>query len=54
MIKFTCAKDLFRIIHLKIIADTKNTLPTHHFIEKYKLLKYICGLLSIVIYEADI
>ena len=37
----------------RIITDTKNILRTHHSIEKEKLWKYICGLLSIVIYEAD-
>ena len=38
----------------KIIADTKKTLHTNHFIEKDKPRKYICGLLYIVIDEAEI
>ena len=38
----------------KIISGTKQTLLTHHFIEKEKLLKYFYSLLSIVIDEADI
>ena len=37
-----------------IIYDTKNTLRSHHFIEKEKLRKYISGLLSIVIDESDL
>ena len=36
------------------LADAKNTLRTHHYIEKEKQRKYICGLLSIVIDEADL
>ena len=36
----------------KWIADTKKTLRTHHFIEKEKLRKFLCGLLYIVIDEA--
>ena len=54
MIKFTCTKELFRIIHGKIISDTKNTLRAHYFIEKYKLRKYLFGLLSIVIDGTDL
>ena len=38
----------------KIIADTKKTLRTHHFIEKDILKIFICGLLSIFIDEEDI
>ena len=37
----------------KIIADTKKTLRTHHFIEQEKLRKYLCSLLYIVIGEAN-
>ena len=54
MIKFTCTKDLFRIIYGKIISDTKKTLRTHHFIEREKIQKYRCCLLSMVIDEADL
>ena len=38
----------------KGIYDTKKTLRTHNFIEKEKLRKYFCCLLSIVIDEADL
>ena len=38
----------------KIIADTKRILHTHHLIEKWRLRKYIGGLLSIFIDETDI
>ena len=38
----------------KWIADTKKTLRSHHFIEKEKLRKYISGMLSMDIDEADI
>ena len=34
--------------------NTKKKLRTHHFIETKKLQKYLCGLLSIVIDEADL
>ena len=54
MIKFTCTKDLFRISTKKKNSDTKKTLCTHHFIEKYILQKYIGGFLSIIIDEADL
>ena len=37
MIQFTCTKDICRIIHKKLISDTKNTLHSHHCIEKDKL-----------------
>ena len=36
----------------KRIADTKKTLRSHNFIEKYKLRKYLSVILSIDIYEA--
>ena len=39
---------------MKKIADTKKTLHTHNLIEKQKLRKYLCGLLSIVIDQADL
>ena len=38
----------------KIFADTKKTLRSHHFIEKYRLVKYLSGILSIFIDEADL
>ena len=38
----------------KWIYDTKKTLRTHHFIEKEKWWRYICGLFSIVIDETDL
>ena len=38
----------------KIINDTKKLLLTHHFFEKGKLLKYLGGLLSVNIDEADL
>ena len=38
----------------KIITDTKKTLHTYHFIERENLRKYLCGLLYIVIDEADL
>ena len=34
--------------------NTKKKLRTHHFIETKILQKYLCGLLSIVIDEADL
>ena len=37
-----------------LIADTKKTLRSHHFIEKEKLRKYLSGILSIDIDEADL
>ena len=55
MITIKYTKDLFRNIHQKKrIADTRNTLRTHHYIEKEKQQKYIFGLLSIVIDEPDL
>ena len=51
-IEFTSTKDLCRIIHEKK-ADTKKTLRSPNFIEKEKLRKYLSGILSIDIYEAD-
>ena len=53
MIKFTCTKDIFRIIYKKKISDTKNTLRTHDFIQEEKLGIIISGLLYIVIDETD-
>ena len=38
----------------KLIAHTKKTLRSHHFIEKQKLRIYLSGILSIDIDEADI
>ena len=38
----------------KRIADTKKILRSHHFIERYKLRKYLSGILSIDIDEADL
>ena len=38
----------------KRISDTKKTLRSHHFSEKEKLRKYLYGLLSIDIDEADL
>ena len=37
----------------KRIADTKKTLCLHHFIEKEKIGKYLSGMISLVIDEAD-
>ena len=54
MIHFNCTKDLCRIIHGKRNSDTKNTLHSHNFIEKEKLGKYLSGILSIYIDEADL
>ena len=54
MIKFTCTKDLCRIILEKIIADTKKTLSSHNLIEKYKLGKFLSCTLSIVIDDAGL
>ena len=39
---------------MKIIPHTKKTLRTYYFIERERLQKYLFGLLSIVINEADI
>ena len=52
MIEFTFTEDLCRIIHGKMIADTKKTLLSYHFIEKGKTRKYISGMLYIDIDEA--
>ena len=50
MMKITCTKDVFGVNHKKKeIADTKKTLLSLHFIEKDKWVKYLSGLLSIVI-----
>ena len=38
----------------KRIADTKKTLRSHHFIEKYRLRKHLSGILSIDIDESDL
>ena len=38
----------------KIIADTKKTLRSHHFIEKEKLGKYMSCMFYIVIDASDI
>ena len=38
----------------KRISDTKNKLRSHNFIEKEKLGKYLSGILSVDIGEADI
>ena len=38
----------------KRVADTEDTLLAHHFIEKEKLRKYICGLLSLAIDEKNL
>ena len=38
----------------KQISDTKKTLRSHQFLQKYKLRKYLYGVLYIDIYEADI
>ena len=38
----------------KRISDTKNTLRSHHFIEKEMSRKYLSGILSIDIDEADV
>ena len=55
MLKFTCTKDLSKIIRgKKIIADTKKTLCSNHIIEKDKLRKYLSSLLSILIDEEDL
>ena len=39
---------------MKIIPHTKKTLRTYYFIERERLQKYLFGLLSIVINEADL
>ena len=36
------------------MEKTKKTLRSHHFIEKYKLRKYLSGMISIDIDEADL
>ena len=55
MIKFTCTKDLCRILHGKEKnANTRRTLCSHHYIEREKLGKYISGILSIDNDEADL
>ena len=38
----------------KRIGYTKNTLRSHHFIEKEKLINYLSGIFSIDIDDADI
>ena len=38
----------------KIIDDNKNTLRTHYFIGKQKLIECLCGLSYMVINEEDI
>ena len=37
-----------------MIADTKKTSRSHHFIKKYKLRKYLSSILSIDMNEEDI
>ena len=52
--KFTCTKDLFRIMHGRKQLLIQKTLRSHHFMEKRKTWKYLGGLLSIIFYEADL
>ena len=53
MIEYNCTKNLCMIIHEKNHWWRK-TIRSHHFIEKEKLGKYLSGILSIDIDEADI
>ena len=53
MIKFTCTKDLFRILHGEK-PDKRKTLRSHHLILKDKLIKYLSGILSTDNYGADL
>ena len=37
IIELTCTKEIGRIIHEKLITDTKKKLRSHHFIEENEL-----------------
>ena len=52
MIKLTCNKDIFRIIHGRKQFRIPEQLRTQNFIEKRKWWKYIDGWLSIFFDEA--
>ena len=54
MIKFTCTKEIFMIIHGRKNYWYQKTLCTHYFTNKRKLWKHLGCLLSIIFDEVDI
>ena len=55
MIEISFTQDLCKIFNEKNKnIDTKKSLRSHHFIEKDKSRKYLSGMLSIDIDEADL
>ena len=54
MIKFTCTRNIFKIVHGRKYLLILKTFRTHYFIEKRKLWKYFGCLLSKIIDAAGL